>query len=432
MENLKKDELYDVVVVGGGAAGCIAAIQAARAGAKTTLIEKNSILGGTTVVASVNFPGLFHAWGRQIIAGIGWEAIEKTVERENSKLPDFTKPTGRRHWKHQILVNKFVYSTILDELCEEENIRVRFHEMPVEIITTENEQGHHKLVVAGKTGLTSIGFKKIVDATGDANVAGLMGFSREKGGTLQPGTLAYSLGGYELEKVDRQVLKDKYDVALNEGRILKSDHGPAEVPFYNELRIKGKVTSMHVPGIDGSTSKSRSEADIKARQTLMRIYTFLRSIPGCENIYVDFFANECGIRETWRIKGEKTVDLESYVSGKIWDDAICYSFYPIDVHHHDSNTIDVRPLSEGIVPTIPYGALVPLNSDHLLVAGRCIAGDQEANSAYRVQASCMATGQAAGAAAATAALTGLSVREVNLDDVRRVLQQHKAIVPLCE
>ena len=64
-------EEFDVVVVGGGPAGTVAATQAGRLGARTALIEKNGILGGTTVSAGVNFPGLFHAWGRQVIAGIG-------------------------------------------------------------------------------------------------------------------------------------------------------------------------------------------------------------------------------------------------------------------------------------------------------------------------------------------------------------------------
>ncbi|MDF2651613.1 MAG: rane protein [Paenibacillus sp.] len=79
--------------------------------------------------------------------------------------------------------------------------------------------------------------------------------------------------------------------------------------------------------------------------------------------------------------------------------------------------------------TIPYGALIPRRSDHLLVAGRCISGDQMANSAYRVQATCIATGQAAGAAAALAAGKGVSVRELLHGELVDLLRRHKAIVP---
>ncbi len=428
IKELELIDSYDVIVVGGGPAGCIAAIQAARTGAKTALIEKNGILGGTTVVSAVNFPGLFHAWGKQEIAGIGWEIIERTVEKGGAKLPDFSIPTGPKHWQHQILVNRFVYSTTLDTVCREAGVKVRFHEMPVGVLTTKNEEGLNRLAVAGKTGLSTIGFKKIVDATGDANVAGLMNYPREKSDSLQPGTLVYRLAGYELEKVDIKRLKESYQHALDADEIKQTDHTPGEIPFYQELKSNGG-SYMHVPGVDGSTSVTKSEAEIKARQALMRIYTFLRTIPGCEQLHVDFLANECGIRETWRIKGEQRIDVQSYVSGKVWPDAVCYSFYPVDVHHHNANTTDIRHLKEGKVPTIPYGALIPLQSDDLLVAGRCISGDKEANSAYRVQASCMATGQAAGAAATIAAKSGISVRDIDIKNLRELLLQHHAIVP---
>ncbi len=106
----------DVVVVGGGTAGTIAAIQAARAGAKTVLIEHGSQLGGTTTVGGVAFPGLFHAWGKQIISGIGWELVEQAVKMDGGELPDFARPT-RRHWEHQVLVNPFLYSILAEEAC---------------------------------------------------------------------------------------------------------------------------------------------------------------------------------------------------------------------------------------------------------------------------------------------------------------------------
>ena len=76
----------DVLVVGGGTAGVFAAISAARTGAKTLLIDKNNILGGTVTVANVNFPGLFHAWGKQIIAGPCWESIERTAKLGGATL----------------------------------------------------------------------------------------------------------------------------------------------------------------------------------------------------------------------------------------------------------------------------------------------------------------------------------------------------------
>lgn len=92
------DRRIDVLVVGGGTAGPVAALQAARAGAETMLLEMGSQTGGTMTIGGVAFPGLFHAWGRQVVAGIGWEMVKKAVELGDGVMPDFSKPTGRSHW----------------------------------------------------------------------------------------------------------------------------------------------------------------------------------------------------------------------------------------------------------------------------------------------------------------------------------------------
>lgn len=419
------EEDYDVIVFGGGTAGTIAAIQAARAGARTAIIEKNSILGGTSVVASVNFPGLFHAWTKQVIAGIGWEVIEETVRRGGATLPDFSvQYPGLAHPKHQILVNRFLYARVMEEMCVHAGVDIRYHEMPVAI---QSDVDHRVVVIAGKSGLSAVRTQIMIDATGDANVAGLMGYERTRGDKLQPGSLIYELDGYQMDNIDPHKLQLIYDQALLKGEISIADHVVGVPPFWRELTNRN--CSMHVPGIDGSTSQSRTHAELKARQALARIYALLRKVPGCEQLYIRSFANECGIRETWRITGEQYVTHEAYTSGYVWEDAVCYSFYPIDVHHDHDNTIDIRPLPEGNVATIPYGALVPRGSDYLLVAGRCISGDREASSAYRVQASCMAMGQAAGAAAAIAALQKIPVRQVSLPELKSILLKHHAIVP---
>ena len=85
----------DVLVVGGGTAGTIAAIQAGRAGSKTLLLERNFQLGGAMTTGGVAFPGLFDAWGKQIIAGIGWELVSESVELDGGTLPNFAKVPQR-------------------------------------------------------------------------------------------------------------------------------------------------------------------------------------------------------------------------------------------------------------------------------------------------------------------------------------------------
>ena len=176
-------------------------------------------------------------------------------------------------------------------------------------------------------------------------------------------------------------------------------------------------------------AKARPRSRSPARALILRLQRFFRTQPGLENFHYDFFATECGIRETCTIQGEACVTLEDYTSGRHWDDAVCYSFYPIDVHQVDGHGIDIRPLTPGIVPTIPFRALLPRNSRNLIVAGRNVCGDQEALSAFRVQASSMAMGQAAGAAAALAVRRSCELREVPLSELHALLRRHQAIVP---
>ena len=176
-------------------------------------------------------------------------------------------------------------------------------------------------------------------------------------------------------------------------------------------------------------SEGKTSLELGARQSLLRFYRFLRQQPGLENLVIEQFSPECGVRETVTIEGKKTIRAEDYRSGRIWDDALCYSFYPIDLHESTGQGLRKEPLPEGVIPTIPRGALLPADSRNFIVAGRSVSSDRLANSALRVQASCMAMGQAAGALAARSAQTGLDPEELPIPEIRRLLIDHGAIVP---
>jgi len=119
---------------------------------------------------------------------------------------------------------------------------------------------------------------------------------------------------------------------------------------------------------------------------------------------------ETGFRETYRIEGETLITVNDYTSGRLFDDAISYAFYPVDLYTRTG--VKPKPLKRGVVPTIPLRALIPKGSCNIIVAGRCVSSDRLANSRLRVQASCMGMGQAAGVAAALAAKTGTTPLEV--------------------
>ncbi len=418
---------YDVLVVGAGPSGLVAATQAARAGARTLLVEKSGIVGGTTVLNGVNYPGLFHAWGKQIIRGIGWELIENVVAEDAMNLPDFGDYASQPHHRLQILVDRASYAALADRIVRNSGADVLLHTMVGRIEFRETAP-FLQVQLCGKEGLFPVTASKIVDCTGDANAVGLAGFNRIKEGKLQPGTLVMRVSGFEPESLDYDALEAAFIQEVSEGRMLRSDFHAAEAPVWTFLKMRG-ANSIHVTNIDASTSRGKTNAEFKAREVMLRIQRFFRSQPGLKDFKVDYFAPECGIRETCRIDGEFCISAEDYCSGKVWEDSYCYSFYPIDLHSHEGGSIDTRPLEEGVFPTVPLRAMIPKGSRDLIVAGRCVCGDQAANSAFRVQASSMATGQVAGAVAALAALENLPLQSVSKSRIVALLNENNAIVP---
>ena len=390
-----------VAVVGGGTAGCFAAVSAAAAGASVVLIEKNGILGGTVTTCGVNYPGLFYAWGKQIIGGFPWKAIKRTEALGGCVLPTFADRC-KRHWEEQIRLNSFVYSCVLDDLCEETGVTVLLH--TALSAATEREDGV-ELLVTCKEGVTQILADRVIDAGGDANLTQMLGYPTVVSDTLQPATLVIKLDGYDRDAVDTAALTEHLSRCLAAGE-LPAWTVPATVArgvWRGELRY-------HVPvegDADTSTGKSRLER--RARRDAMQILTAIRGFEGLGKAFVSWFGGECGVRETRRIVGEITVTAEDYITGRVFEDAVCYAFYPIDLHVPPYG-IKQEFFKEGVCATVPYRALIPKGSARLLVAGRILSSDTDANSALRVQAPCMAMGQAAGCAAARTATSTCSLR----------------------
>jgi hypothetical protein len=418
---------YDIIVAGAGPAGITAATQAARCGVKTLLIEKNSIVGGTTVSAHVNFPGLFHAWGKQVIAGIGWELITKTVSHSDGQLPDFTADVGKAHYKHQVRIDKFVYSTLAEQMIVDAGCQLLLHSMPAAV---EKRDNLWHVTICGKEGLQKVSATVLVDCTGDANLTAMAGLALTKPKDIQPGTVIFRLTGYDPKSLDFEKIQLAFENSEKNGLIKWSDIGGTRQHAVRSFLSKSfGQNSHHVDNIPADTSQNRTIAELKGRESLMRIYNFFRTQSGLKNLHYEFFSHECGIRQTVNIVGKKTITAKDYVSGRMWPDAICYSFYPIDLHQTGGKTIDIQPLVRGTFPTIPRDAMLPEKGCNIIAAGRCISGDRMAHSAFRVQASCMAMGQAAGAMAALAALEKTNVENIPIKSVRLLLRKHNAIVP---
>ena len=225
--------------------------------------------------------------------------------------------------------------------------------------------------------------KQIIDCTGGAEVVGLLGFPRLREDERQPGSYLFMLG---------------------------EAHEPG----------RNQIHRLYVHGADSTNSRTATQANLTGRKTILEK---LRK----EGKRLMHLQPETGFRESYRIEGETIITVNDYRSGRKFDDAISYAFYPVDLHTR--NGVKPEPLKRGVIPTIPLRALVPKGSRNLIVAGRCVSSDRLANSGLRVQAPCMAMGQAAGAAATLAAKHGTTPLEVPLKEIHDLLRNHGAIIP---
>jgi hypothetical protein len=382
-------------------------------------------LGGTMTSGGVGFPGLFHARGRQIIAGIGLELVTGCVREAGGKLPDF-QANPRRHWENQIRIDRALYAAICDDAVGDAGVELLLHAM---IARAERAGDGWHVDICGKDGLFRVAGRILIDCTGDANAVSIAGGRVIRPEPCQPGTLVFEISGYDPDSLDMEEIDEAFRREVDEGRMLATDAGwnPARPNVSRMLRSRGGSFN-HITGINAATGVGRSRLELESRRSMRRLMRFLLAQPGLAGVKIDYIAPECGARETAVIAGRKTVTVDDYLSGRRWDDALCYSYYPIDLHRADGE-IDMRRLESDEVPTVPLGAMLPEKLENIIVAGRCISSDRLANSALRVQATCMAVGQAAAAAAVVALKRGVAIEDAPLDEIRALLKMHEAIVP---
>jgi len=277
---------------------------------------------------------------------------------------------------------------------------------------------------SGKGVNTEITCNQIIDCTGNAFATSLAGFDLLREADTQPGSLIFRIGGYDYDKLDLSKIPRKYHGVLRQNMInsRKQDDPnssfPPTVPY-------GYV---YVPGADSTSSETHTLANLEGRSNLLELLRKLRSFEGCEQLRILDLKTETAVRESFRIDGIYKIKHEDYVSGKVFNDSIGYSFYPIDLHRN-GKSIYQEFLEPDVVATIPLRALIPKGSTNFIVAGRCVSSDRLANSALRVQASCMAMGQAAGVAAALASRNKTTINKVSTTEIQEEIRNHGGIVP---
>ena len=426
----------DVCVVGGGVAGVSAALQSARAGARTVLVEQGFQVGGNLTSGGVSWPGLFLAWGKQVIAGCGWDLVTNCVAQAGGTLPDFTADVGAEHWRNQIRINDPLWVALAEEALTKAGVEVRYHTAPA-AATFADDVWTLRLFAQGEERMMQASV--LIDATGNGSLAAQAGARRMRDVAVQPGGYTYLFDpGVKSSDLDVKALEAARTEAIRRGELEPNDLCRGVKFFIDESNAMlhdmadgpdhGTTIANYVEGADNSTAELRTRTNMRGRASMLRVFRFLKHQPGLERLRIVSVSPEVGVRETYRVEGEIVLTGEDYVEGRVFPDSLCYAFYPIDIHDAKSG-VAPRHLARGVVPTVPLGALIVKGMRNLLVAGRCISSDRVANSALRVQATCMATGQVAGEAAALAAQRKCDVRQLPIAELKSLLAAHGARVP---
>jgi hypothetical protein len=429
------DDSWDVIVAGGGPAGCTAAAAAAREGARTLLIEATGALGG------MGTSGLVPAWcpftdeERIIYGGLA----ERVLKQGIAGMPHV--PEDRFDWTP---IDAELLKRIYDDLVTGHGATVLFNAF-VTGVERDDAGGIEALVVASKAGLTAFKATVYVDATGDADLAAWAGAEFDKGdesGELQPGSHCFTLTNVDMYGyahcgvIRRRAPDNVMDAVLASGRYpdipdrhaCNSIVGPGAVGF----------NAGHVWGVDNTDPFTVSEGLMQGRRIAKAFRDALAEFfpAAFANAHLTQTGSLLGIRETRRIIGDYVLTADDFVSLRSFPDEICRNCYFIDVHHkkseigteHDGPG-DAIFLKPGESHGIPYRCLTPKGVRNVLVAGRSISTDRPVQGSTRVMPVCLVMGEAAGLAAALAAAGGADVHAVDTDELRARLRGHGAYLP---
>jgi len=427
----------DVLVAGGGPAGVAAAETAAAHGQNTLLVEAYGFLGGQAVAGySGTICGMYYGSDhaaeedpKQCV--FGW--TEKFC-REMQKNNGLTKP---QLYGKTFLVphDPQIWKEVAEGMLLQSGARILYHTKVVGVI---KEGAVFKgLVIDTKSGLAQIRAKAIIDATGDADVAYRSGlpFTMGNNGAIQNPTMIFRLGGVNVPEFLKYWGEDTISPEKVSEKIssLKKEYGDlprAKIWVYyttrpNELFMN--VTAIY--GRDGRALNvcdpdDHTEAEIVARKQV-RDYArfFVDNIPGCENSFVNDLSAEVGIRQTRSIVGIDRLKNDDVASGRKRTDGIAKCPWPIELHNGE------KPYMYWLINDyyeIPYGALVPIEGENIIAAGRNLSAEHQALASARVTAQCFQYGHAAGLAADLMLRKNIRFRDIHGEEIRHLLNEEGA------
>ena len=404
-------EKADVVVAGGGTAGHIATLQAARAGASTTIIEAGSMLGGTMTAGGVWMPNHFFRPQGPVVLGIAWELYCKSKSLEGLPIPDYRKRRPVESPGYYSYINVPLYAAVAEEEAVKAGVTLHYHEF-VRDVRPVSDRWEITSVGRGIERVTTA--KEIVDCTGDADVVRILGLGTLRDEVRQPGTYQYKFEGVDAEQIWEKEVQQIYEEAMADGTLQKGDFAyPKLEPFRYYLQHGGH-NGTHIYEADTSDAEGQTAANLEGRARMLRMFKFVKSsIPGCERAALTYMASYALARETYRAEGEYVVSREDFLGATDFEDKICNAFNYIDLHSQKDGCDVIFHESADLLPKVPFRALIPRGSSRLTVAGRIVSAERVALAGIRAQCTCMAMGQAMGAAAALAAQRGVPSREIS-------------------
>ncbi|MEW2358870.1 FAD-dependent oxidoreductase [Spirillospora sp. NPDC029432] len=413
-------EHYDVVVAGGGSGGVAAAVGAARAGARTLLIERGPCLGGAATLRNVvTYCGLYtraepydqvvYGVAEQVLAGLRAEDAVTAPQKFTAVAVPFDPETAKR---------------VLDRVCVAAGVEIRLHSMVLG--ARRDAAGRVTAVRVGDhSGLHEITASAFVDASGEADLAWHAGAEVRYGneGKVQNGTLAVRFGGIPADvPVTRDLVREAVQAARGRGVAPLT----AERGLVARLPVSGDViTFLADEGYDARDAADTSRAEISARAQSRAYLEAIRSLPGCAGAYIVATGPELGTRESRHVAARYRMSESDVLDAGRFDDAIALGAWPVEYHPGPGEPSEWRFIKDDGYYEIPYGTVCSADTPNLFAAGRTVDGDRVAGGSLRVMGTAFATGHAAGIAAALTAGHGAT----DATAVRAELLRQDAYLP---
>ncbi|MDM0048821.1 FAD-dependent oxidoreductase [Variovorax sp. J22R115] len=422
---------YDVIVVGGGASGTVAAMAAARLGARTLVIERGGCFGGAATANLVaQWVAFFHDETR-VVGGIPFELAERVQAAGGSDgfhRYVMGEAAGTPFGLRVLPFNPETLKVVLDDAVKQSGAEVLFHVGFSRALTNDGRiTGVIVETVGGRKAYTA---GTVIDASGDAAVCASAGVechgeAVDARAERQPCTLSFRLSNVDVARFKAVPSAERRRLVL--GGLERGELFWQSLSFVSTPAGTDAICLMsRITGIDALSERDASRAEQEGRRQIASIVPFLvREIPGFENAVLADIAERVGVRETRRIQGRYTLTEEDIMTERSFEDSVALGAGPMDRHEPDGTGITLYAPPSPF--EIPLGALVPAGIEGLLVCGRTLSSTREAMAGARHMATSMAMGEAVGTLAAMATTTNRLPSAVKVAEVQSRLSQGKAL-----